>query len=93
MIYQAGADIDNVPSALGDHRPDHRLGDEKEPFQVHRGHCRVVVERVVRERPSNVDPGVIDQGVDASVALEGQLDDACGCLWVGDVAFDAQKVR
>ena len=40
----------------------------EEPGQIDRGHGGVVVEGVLREGLANVDPGIVDQGVDPPVS-------------------------
>ena len=70
VVDEARGDVDDVAAALGDHLRDRALGDVEEPGEVDGGDRVVVVERVLGERLADVDPGVVDQGVDPAEPVE-----------------------
>ena len=55
VVDEAGADVDDVAAALGDHLPDDALGDVEEPGQVHGGDRGKVAEGVVGEGLADED--------------------------------------
>ena len=75
VIDEAGADVDDVAAALGDHLPDRALGDVEEPGEVDGGDRFEVLGRVLGERLADIDARAVDQAVDAAEVLERVLDD------------------
>jgi hypothetical protein len=61
--------------------------------QVHGQHSREVGVGVLDERLGNEDAGVVDQGVDATEAIDRRAHDALGGLPVGHVAGERQHIR
>src|SRR5207302_9820446 len=73
MVDEAGADADDVATALGEHLPDRALGDVEEPGEVDSCDGDVLIERVVGERLADEESGVVDQRVDTSEPVECEL--------------------
>ena len=75
-----------MTGALVDHLPDRALCDVEEATQVDGGDRVEVLDAAVRERLADVDPGVVDQRVDATEPVEGLAHHPLGGGWFGDVA-------
>ena len=92
MVDEAGADVDDVTGALVDHLPDRALRDVEEPTQVDGGDRVVVLDAVVRERLADVDPGVVDQRVDATEPVDSLAHHPLGSGRFDDVARDGRVI-
>jgi hypothetical protein len=64
----------------------------EEPGQVHGGDGGIVVGCVVGEGLADVDPRVVDQGVDPSEPVECLLDHASSGIDVCDVTLHRERV-
>ena len=79
--------------SLLQHFGDGALGQREEPGEIDADHRCVVVGGVVGERLGDVDPGIVDEGVDAAEALECPADDPVGGGGFGDVPVDGEHIR
>jgi hypothetical protein len=81
-----------VAAALGEHLLDGELGDAEKAGEVGAREGGVVIQGVFGEGLGEEDARVVDEGVDAAVAVDRSSDDAFGGGWVSDVALDGQDV-
>ncbi|MOA37346.1 hypothetical protein D3C78_1589280 [compost metagenome] len=93
MVHQAGGDVDDVAAALLFHLGDGELGDVEEAIDVHRQHIGVVFCGVRGERLGDEDPGVVDQGIDATETGHRFTDDTPGGFRFADVTGHGENVR
>ena len=70
-----------------------RVVTMKETGEVDGDQSVEVLECVVREGLADVQPGVVDQGVDPTKALDRRPDDPLRGFGVGDVALDGDDAR
>jgi hypothetical protein len=90
MVDEARGDVDDVTASPAHHLRDHALGDVEEPGQVHRGGREVVLRRVLGEGLADVEPRVVDQGVDPTEPIERLVDHALCGPHLGDVTLDSE---
>ena len=85
-------DVHDLPAALLAHHRDHRAAGEEHRRDVHLHHAVPLLERDLGERAHlerRVETGVVDEHVDAAVALERLLDHRGHVLLRRDVRTDA----
>jgi hypothetical protein len=82
-----------VAAASLEHLGDGPLGEPEESGEVDADHSCIVVSGVVGERLGDEEAGVVDEGVDASEALECPADDPVGGGGLGHVPLDGEHGR
>ena len=84
---------DTAAMAALDHVSAGRLGGEEGALEIDSEHQVVVLLRDIDERLADLDPGVVDQDVEAAEGLDGGADEALGLLGPPTLAPSATALR
>src|SRR3954451_9000500 len=93
VVDQAGADVDDVPVALEEHRTDRALGDVEEAGQIYGGDGGEVIGRVLVERLADEEARVVYETVDSAEAPGRLVHHALRGVGLGYVALDGEEAR
>jgi hypothetical protein len=91
VVNQAGADIDDVPVALEEHRANRALGDVEEAGQIYGGDGGEVVGRVLVERLADEEARIVYETVDSAETPGRRVNHAPRGVALGDVTLDGEK--